>query len=163
MSLWRPLLSSDISTVSAIAAQAHPDFPEDDAVFADRIALAPDTCLLLEKEGTALGYVLAHPFTTGSLPALNSTLGSVPARADTLYIHDLALLPAARGTGAARAALSRLADLARPYGTMSLVAVNGSVPFWTAMGFVAQTLPHLAQKLATYSADACYMVRTNAH
>lgn len=156
---WRPLRAADLSAVSSIAARVHPDFPEDDAVFADRLALAPEACFLFEREGEPSGYVLAHPFRRGALPALNSVLGTLPVAPDTLYIHDLALLAAARGTGAARAIVSALAGLARPHGAMSLVAVNGSAPFWTAMGFAIEPAPQLFSKLATYARDACYMVR----
>lgn len=160
MHRWRPLLPSDIATVSAIARIVHPEFPEDDAVFADRQAIAPDACLLLEIDGTPTGYILAHPWRLGTLPALNTVLGAIPDHPDTLYIHDLALLPLARGTGAARHCVEIVSRVAEQFGAMSLVAVNNSVPFWTAMGFAAQPQPQLSSKLATYSADACYMIRT---
>lgn len=160
MHRWRPLLAADIPAVSAIAAAVHPAFPEDDAVFADRQALAPQSCLLLEIGGAAAGYVLAHPYRLGAMPALNTVLGEIPAHPDTLYIHDLALLPAARGTGAAGAVIERLVEAARPMGAMSLVAVNGSVPFWTRMGFFRYDEPRLAAKLASYEPGALYMVRT---
>lgn len=161
MHAWRPLLASDISAVSAIADQVHPSFPEDDAVFADRQAIAPDFCFLFEVDDTPAGYVLAHPFNLGVIPALNTVLNTIPPAPDTLYVHDLALLPAARGTGAGRTIVERLARAARPFGTMSLVAVNASTPFWTRMGFFRYDDEALAAKLASYDSDAQYMVRTN--
>lgn len=160
MHAWRPLLPTDIPAVSEIAAEVHPGFPEDDAVFADRQAIAPRFCFLFEVDGTPVGYVLAHPFQRGVIPALNTLLNTIPPVPDTLYVHDLALLPTARGTGAGSAIVERLATLAQPLGTMSLVAVNGSVPFWSRHGFVASADPALAKKLATYAPDAAYMVRT---
>ncbi|AEQ53468.1 GNAT family N-acetyltransferase [Pelagibacterium halotolerans] len=157
---WRPLLAADIPAVSAIAARIHPDFPEDDAVFADRQAIAPDFCFLFEIDAAPAGYVLAHPYRLGGLPALNTVLGRLPDLCDTLYIHDLALLPAARGSGAARRIVQTLARRAIPFGPLSLVAVNGSVPFWSRMGFSVTDEAHLAEKLASYASDACYMVRS---
>ena len=156
--IWRPLLAADLPAVSAIAADVHPDFPEDDAVFADRQALAPDFCFLLEIDALPAGYVLAHPYRLGGLPALNTVLGRLPEPCDTLYIHDLALLPAARGSGAARRIVHTLAHSAAPLGPLSLVAVNGSVPFWTRMGFSIKDDPRLAAKLASYAPDASYMI-----
>lgn len=155
---WRPLRVADIPAVSAIAKQVHPDFPEDDAVFADRQAVAPDFCFLLEIGAAPAGYVLAHPYRLGSLPALNTVLGRLPEPCDTLYIHDLALLPAARGSGAARQIVQILARNAAPFGPLSLAAVNGSVPFWTRMGFSVTDDPRLAEKLASYASDARYMI-----
>jgi|TARA_A100001391_G_scaffold161337_1_gene120177 GNAT superfamily N-acetyltransferase len=158
MPLWRPLLPADIPAVSAIAAAVHPDFPEDEAVFADRQAIAPDFCFLLEIDGAPAGYILAHPYRLGTLPTLNTVLTRLPEGSDTLYIHDLALLPAARGTGAARQIVESLLLLAAPFGALSLVAVNGSVPFWTRMGFSMTDDHRLAAKLSSYEPDARYMV-----
>ena len=159
MSIWRPLHISDIAAVSSIARRVHPEFPEPDAVFFDRLALAPHTCFLLEIQGVPSGYVLAHPYGRGSAPALGTVLGALPENPDALYIHDLALLTLARGTGAAHQIVDTLAGLARPLGAMSLVAVNNSTPFWTRMGFAARTAPQLSARLSTYAPDAVYMVR----
>lgn len=159
---WRPLRISDIAAVSAIAARVHPGFFEEDAVFADRLTLSPDGCWLLEGERAPLGYVLAHPWRLGSVPALDTVLGTLPEAADTFYLHDLALLPGARGTGAAGRIVRKLIEGAKDYPTMSLVAVNGSQPFWSRFGFVPHEDAALGAKLASYDAQACYMVRRSA-
>jgi len=160
MHLWRPLRPADLPAVSSIAAAVHPSFPEDDAVFANRQAIAPQFCFLFERDGVPCCYCLAHPFQLGAIPALNTVISLPDTRPDTLYVHDLALLPAARGTGAGAAIVSRLADAARPIGAMSLVAVNASTPFWTRMGFFSYEDDALAAKLASYESSARYMVRT---
>ncbi|WP_417578773.1 GNAT family N-acetyltransferase [Pelagibacterium sp.] len=162
MAHWRPLVSADIAAVSAIAAKIHHDFPEDDAVFADRQTIAEEFCFLLEIDGEPAGYLLAHPYRLGTIPALNTVLTRLPEPCDTLYIHDLALLPAARGSGAARQIVETLVKRARPFGALSLVAVNGSVPFWTRMGFAQSQDLHLSAKLASYEPDARYMIRAAA-
>jgi ribosomal protein S18 acetylase RimI-like enzyme len=85
----------------------------------------------------------------------------LPIGANTYYIHDLALLPLARGVGAAGKivlALTKHAS-AMGYPTMSLVAVNGSVAFWEKQGFQVENRPELAEKLSAYEADAKYMVK----
>ena len=158
---WRALTTLDLPSVQHIATQVHPDFPEDDAVFAERQRLYPEGARLLELAGEPAGYVFSHPWRLGDFPALNTRLGLIPPDADTYYLHDLALLPAARGTGAAGLVV---ADLARHAGrlgfaSMSLVAVNGSQPFWKKHGFEPVADEALAGKLASYEASARFMVR----
>ena len=46
--------------------------------------------------------------------------------------------------------------------TMSLVAVNGSVPFWEKQGFGVEERPDLKEKLAAYEETARYMVKVLA-
>jgi ribosomal protein S18 acetylase RimI-like enzyme len=158
---WRALTTLDLPAVETIAAAVHPDFPEDRAVFAERQSLYPEGTRLLELDGVPSGYVLSHPWHYGHLPALNALLGAVPADADTYYLHDLALLPAARGTGAAAMIVGDLLRHARAGGfaTVSLVAVNNSLPFWYKHGFRAVAIPELADKLESYEAAAKLMVR----
>jgi ribosomal protein S18 acetylase RimI-like enzyme len=158
---WRPLQPPDLDAVVAIAAQVHPRFPEDRAVFADKLRLHPAGALLLESGGIPAGYCFAHPWHGTQAPALDTVLGVLPRDADALYLHDLALLPTARGTGAGSAAVDILLAQAASLGLdrVCLVAVNGSVPYWSRHGFVAQDGSALAARLASYGADARWMVR----
>lgn len=161
-SQWRAVGGDDLAAVIAIAAAVHRDYPEDDAVFAERLRLYPAGFRLLTRDGVAAGYVISHPWLAGAVPALNSLLGRLPDMPSTYYLHDLALLPAARGGGAAGRGV---ADLVRQagesgFGRMSLVAVGGSAAFWRRQGFAPVDVPALREKLASYDADACYMERT---
>lgn len=159
---WRALTIFDLPAVEAIAATVHPAFPEDLAVLAERQRLYPDGARILELGGVPSGYILAHPWRFKSLPVLNSLLGEIPADADTFYLHDLALLPAARGTGAAAMIVGEMLRHARlsHFATVSLVAVNGSQLFWHKHGFRPVDAPELADKLASYDAAARFMART---
>ncbi len=154
----------DLPAVDAIAARVHLAYPEDAAVFEERLALYPQGCFMLHAGAAPIGYLISHPWTFAAPPALNVLLGALPAPASTYYIHDLALLPQARGHGAAAAALNAVVAQARGEnaGNISLVAVNNSVQFWRRQGFHSHLDDALAQKLASYGADACYMVRTRA-
>ena len=151
----------DLAAVSAIAAKVHPGFFEADAVLAEKHTLYRNGCYILDVAEKPAGYVLSHPFALGSLPALDTLLGALPPEPDTFYIHDLALLPVARGVKAAGKIVAALTKHAEAMGfpTMSLVAVNGSVPFWEKQGFVIEERAELAEKLAAYEADARYMVK----
>jgi ribosomal protein S18 acetylase RimI-like enzyme len=161
---WRAMTGYDFGAVFAIASRVHPGFFEAEAVLAEKFALYANGCYLLEIGERPAGYVLSHPWTLGSLPALDTLLGTLPEDADTYYIHDLALLPLTRGVGAAGKIVDGLTKHARVmnYPTMSLVAVNGSIPFWEKQGFVIEERPELAEKLAAYDQAARYMVKALA-
>jgi GNAT superfamily N-acetyltransferase len=158
---WRAMTPGDLPAVLAIADRVHPDFPEDAAIFAERLALHHGGCRVLEQDGILAAYVLSHPWAAESCPPLNRLLGALPEPAGCFYIHDLALMPAARGSGAAPAIVAALADHAASLGlaAMSLVAVNGSAGFWRRQGFAEAEVPALADKLASYGPDARFMVR----
>lgn len=151
---------ADLPAVGALAAMIHPDYPEDDAVFAERLRLYPQGCRVFAREGGIAAYVVGHPW-HGEPPALNMLLGALPARPSTFYIHDLALAPAVRGTGAASEIVAWLAAHARATGmpSLSLIAVNGSAEFWRRRGFETRHDPALDRKLDSYGADARFMVR----
>ena len=155
------MAAADIVSVLAIAAQAHPAFPEDAEVFAERLRLHPAGARLLLADGLPAGYFIGHPWLAGDAPSLNSLLGSLPAVPGTFYFHDLALLPAARGTGAAAHIVAAMLHHAASLGldNASLVAVNGSLPFWSGHGFVADERPALRDKLRPYGGAARLMVR----
>ena len=96
-----------------------------------------------------------------SIPALDRLLHKLPEKCDTLYIHDLALLPEAQGGGNGKKAVELLFNVAEreKFGTLSLVSVHGSQVFWQKNGFkLAEVSEMLKQKLLTYSEDARYMV-----
>ncbi|WP_248305197.1 GNAT family N-acetyltransferase [Devosia sp. 1566] len=158
---WRGMTTLDLPAVQAIAACVHPSFPEDLAVFAERRALYPDGAWLLDINGAPSGYFLTHPWTAGTMPKLNQLYGTLPSGPPTYYLHDLALLPQARGHGAAGVIVEQVLDHARRAGfaTASLAAVNGSAPFWSRHGFVPVDVPELREALLSYEDAAQYMVR----
>ena len=158
---WRAMTGYDLDAVVGIAGTVHPDFYESAEVLAERQRLYHFGSYLLEVNERPAGYVLSHPWKMGTLPSLNALLRELPADADTYYIHDLALLPVARRVGAASYITNALAKHARAHGfpTMSLVAVNGSVPYWEKHEFAVADIPELFPKLLSYEPEARLMVR----
>ncbi len=148
--------------MAAVAAIALPGHFEERACFAERLALFPGGCFVLAARAGITGYLIAYPWTAGAIPPLNSLLGRLPATAEAVYLHDLALHPGVRGQGVAGPMIQRLADTLRLLSTrqIALVAVNGSAPFWERMGF-APVLgdPSFTAKLESYGSDATYMTR----
>ncbi|WP_439271436.1 GNAT family N-acetyltransferase [Pseudochrobactrum sp. HB0163] len=158
---WRQMCEADLAEVHAMSCIVHPDFPEDPAIFADRLKVFAQGALVLQGTGQLLGYSFSHPWRRHCAPALNTLLHRMAEDADTYYFHDVALLPQARSLGAARKLVQLLKDIALAHGfdSLSLVAVNGSQPYWEKQGFVVQDVPDLREKLLSYSADARFMVR----
>ena len=158
---WRAMQAEDLGAVAALAAAIHPAHPEDPDVFAERLCLYPQGCIVLIDAGAVVGYALAHPWLRAAPPALNTRLVTLPTRADCLYLHDIAVLRASRGRGAARAALALLAGLARGEGLplLALIAIPGTRDFWRRQGFAVVPRPALAAKLASYGPGARFMER----
>lgn len=158
------MAAADLPAVNALAERIHPSFPEDAAIFAERLRLYPDGCRVYERGNGIEAYVLSHPWLAIAPPALNSLLGELPAVPSTYYIHDLALAPEVRGTGAAAEIVGWLAAhaLASGLSNMTLTAVNGSSGFWQRQGFEVTHNPQLEDKLQSYGDDAVYMTRVLA-
>jgi GNAT superfamily N-acetyltransferase len=155
------MTKGDLADVQVLADTIHVDHPEDPLVFVERLRLYPQGCAVLEVDGRLIGYVLSHPWHYGEPPALNSQLGEIPSNATTYYVHDVALLPDARGKGYAIETGDWLIEHAAGGGflNLSLVAVNGSQPFWEKLGFRVAAIPGLESKLLSYGPDAVLMVR----
>lgn len=158
---WRPMTAQDLDRVQELADRIHLDHPEDPEVFAERLALYPQGCHVLEEDGRIVGYAIAHPWRFGEPPPLNSQLRAIPTDADTYYLHDVALLPRGRGKGLAAQGAELIAEHARAAGfaNMSLVAVNNSQTFWKRLGFRVASVPGLDTKLLSYGSDAALMKR----
>lgn len=148
--------SSDLPTVLEIADQVHPDYPESGLVFASRLVLFPDGCFMAEDGRQALGYCVAHPGKVGDPPPLNAVV-PLPDAPDCLYLHDMALLPEARGHRLGEAMVGQLIAVARThkFDRMALTAVSNSWRFWERHGFHR----YACAKAADYGPTAIYMVK----
>lgn len=123
-------------------------------VYAAKLALYPAGCFVLAEGDCALGYLLTHPWRRGSPPKIDRLLGGLPEEPDCYYVHDLAMLPNARGTGAAHAAVAlvRTAAMRQGLRVVQLVAVGGAESFWQRMGFA-----RIAEADAGYGPGGCLM------
>ncbi len=151
---WRPARADDAEHIAALAAAALGAYGEAADLYVERIALAPDGCLALDRDGVLLGHFISHPWRRGAVPALHAPLGAIPADADCWYIHDVVIAPQARGGGFAAVALEIAARAARArhIDRLSLIAVGGADAYWTRLGFMPG--PHPAPL-----PDAVYMER----
>ncbi|MGV3635615.1 MAG: GNAT family N-acetyltransferase [Pseudorhodoplanes sp.] len=135
---WRPMTQADLTAVYRLSVENHPDFPERPEVLAEKFRLYPEGCFVLDKGGPAIcGYCFSHPWLAAPPPALDALLQALPDAPTTYFIHDLTVDAALRGKKLASALVPRLVSVTRgiPLDRMMLVAVSGSEPFWTRMGF----------------------------
>lgn len=156
---WRPLRAADMARVQAISELVHPTLPERLEVLGEKRRLSPGTCLGYGGEEIQ-GYGIAHPWLFGRIPVLDGFLDGLPPAPDCLFVHDVALLPPARGRGAPARYIRLLGGFAHAAGLRGLacVAVYGAERVWSQLGFEVVADGHLDAKLRPYG-GALYMIR----
>ncbi len=159
----RPLTLDDLPGLLAVQRACYgAGFVEGADVFARRLASPAQCSLVLEDGGLVCAYLAAYDSVLGKVTPLHGDFETAP-QPDTLYLHDMAVLPQLAGRGLARALLEPLWHQATARGLRqsALVSVQGSRGYWERQGYVAQPLQDAAQRqrLAGYGADALYMVR----
>lgn len=147
---------SDLPRVVAVQKNSYPqELWEDEGIFREKRRVFPDGALGWYRDGVLQAYVFVHPWHKNETAPLFTENMTLPDKPDCLYIHDLAITPAARGKGAARALVEAAFALAAKHGLQhfSLVAVQNSESFWQKFGFT----PY---KTLTYSGvPAVHMVK----
>ncbi|MCE1191454.1 MAG: GNAT family N-acetyltransferase [Acidovorax sp.] len=173
----RPLAAADLPGLLAVQRACYGEgFVESAEVFARRLASPVNCSLVLEHAGKVCAYLAAYRSHLNKVTPLHGDFGAdrptAPGRAaapapDTLYLHDMAVLPALAGQGLARALLAPVWERARQEGLRhsALVSVQGSQGYWERHGYAVQPLADAAQRehLASYGEGAVYMVRSLLH
>ncbi len=165
----RPLQPADVPGLLAVQRACYGDgLIESGTVFARRLASAAQRSLALVRgpdgaEGTLVAYLAAYRSVLGQVTPLQGDFGAVQGAADTLYLHDMAVLPAFHGQGLAQRLLAAAWRGARAEGLRhaALVSVQGTQAYWARQGFAVRALTSAAQRqqLAGYGDEAVYMVR----
>ncbi len=160
---WRAMEEADIAGIGRLSARIHVHYPEREAVLAEKFRLFPQGCFVLEGPGSRLcGYCFSHPWSAEAPPSLDAFLEALPAEPAVYFIHDLTLDETAQGRHRGAAIVPDLVRCARALSLarLMLVAVNGSEPFWTRMGFRRTADPALQEAArAKYDASAVHMER----
>ena len=159
---WRAMTAKDIAEVQRISDLIHPDYPERDEVVAEKLMLAPASHFIAEDaEGIVRGYAVSYPWIANDMPQLDQFIRRLPDKAEVLYIHDVALLPSARGGPLVSELLKRLSKVARSQGLggFTLAAMYGSETAWFRHNFWrVEARDKLVDQLAPYG-PAVFMSR----
>ncbi|RVT94241.1 GNAT family N-acetyltransferase [Sphingomonas crocodyli] len=159
----RPLDQSDLDAALALQNKSYPAFLCEDAIaFASRMALPSNFCLAAFRSNRLIAYLIAHGSAARSPFPVGYVLNPDDAGHDVLFIHDLCVSAAGRGSGVGRQLIDRAFELAVAAGLprAELIAVEGAAGYWKTLGFVEeQCSPALAAKVASYGADARWMAR----
>ncbi|RDD92763.1 GNAT family N-acetyltransferase [Acidovorax sp. BoFeN1] len=162
----RPLTVDDLPGLLDVQRACYGDeYVESAEVFTRRLASPAQCSLVLEDGGRVCAYLAAYDSLLGKVTPLHGDFEAVP-QADTLYLHDMAVLPTCAGQGLAQALLKSVWDHAAAQGLRhtALVSVQGSQTYWERHGYAQQPLGDAAQRerLASYGAGAVYMARAMA-
>ena len=157
---WLPISASDIVVVDAIATAIHPGLPESPEVFSEKVHLFPSGCFKYVKNNNVMGYGISHPWLLFQIPPLDELLGGIPTNADCMYIHDVAILPAARGNNAAGKYVDKIREVAKLNNLekIACVSVYGTDVLWGRFGFKIVQSDGINNKLLTYGNSAKYMI-----
>jgi GNAT superfamily N-acetyltransferase len=152
----------DLEAVTRLGNAIHVAHQERPEIFSSRVTLFGDGCWLAtlpHDRSAPVGYALAHPYPTESIVPLDTVLTG-PIAGEVLYIHDIAVHPAARGHRLGGAFVTQLRHVAQQHRlrALALTALDGLAPYWASMGFSAVDSPRLRPKLASYGPGACYMM-----
>ncbi|WP_167759803.1 GNAT family N-acetyltransferase [Massilia horti] len=158
----RAVCEHDLDAIMRIQAECYPpSMQEPEEVVLSRIRTAADTSFVAIDGDVVSAYVFGYPSRLGAAAPLNSRF-VVPANANTLYIHDLAVSRA--GSGLARRLVARIVERATERGlaNCALVSVQDSLAFWERFGFQTEPAPgpELRAALESYPGNALYMIRS---
>ncbi|WP_260926881.1 GNAT family N-acetyltransferase [Novosphingobium sp. 9] len=158
----RPLTLDDLPAALAIQQVAYPAFLVEPAeAFASRLTLPASYCLAAERDDTLIAYLLAHGWQDSAPPLVGAVL-TTEGTAEVLFLHDLAVSQAARGSGIGRRLVEQALAMAARDGLprAQLIAVEGAAPYWRALGFAEGAMSQaLADKVRGYGASARWMER----
>lgn len=162
----RPLSAADVPHLLHIQTICYgSDFLESRTVFEQRLSCPHHCSIGVVGQGqapdTLQAYLAAYWSNPGKITPLNGLFTPPAPGEQTLYLHDMSVLPALTGQGIAKHLLQQLFEQARARGLRqaALVSVQGSQNYWKRQGFSlthvndAQQLSHLH----TYGEGACYM------
>jgi hypothetical protein len=158
--VWEPMKVNDLRFVFEISKKVHPQLPEKVEVFEEKLKLFPAGCKKIMFNGHISGYVISYPWNINHIAPLDSFLICLPKNPDCIYIHDIALLPEARGYGMVYKFITEIMKIAlyQNIHNLALVSVYDTTSLWKQYGFQIITNDTLGKKIESYGSTATYMV-----
>lgn len=159
--LIRAMRAEDLAAVLEIQSRCYDAAKlESRESFLSKLEASPATCFIAAVADAPVGYLVAVPAEAGCPPPLNESTYALPQAANALYLHDLAVHPRGRGSGAASALVAAyfraLEQSKVRFGC--LTAVNQSCAYWERHGFrSASVVDAGAGWMDSYGEGAQYM------
>jgi len=157
----RAMRTGDMAAVLDIQSHCYDETKlESPQSFIAKLDATPNTCFIALLANVPAGYLVAVPVKDGHPPPLNDSSYSVPQAANALYLHDLAVHPSARGTGAADALIAAYFKALQESQVQigCLTAVNTSSSYWEHFGFrAAAPAEESSGRMVSYGEGALYM------
>lgn len=157
----RTMAEADIPAVLEIQAACYTQLiPESEESLHAKLSASQATCSIASLGGRVVGYLISLPWERSKPPVLNAKTCRLPSTPNCLYLHDLAVIPIARSSGAGRALVSAFLTQLRAsnLGHAALIAVQSSASYWKRYGFqIVELSEPLQTKLSTYGKSAVYM------
>ena len=161
----RQMKLSDLPSIMLVQAASYSDIiPESANSMLAKLLASPSTCFVAIQNDKVIGYLISLPWEFSNPPALNMQYCTLPSHPDCLYLHDLAIDPTTRKSGAAPALvktfLNKLAELG--FNRASLIAIQNSASYWRRYGFeIVEAPEELNEKITSYGEDTFYMVKSS--
>lgn len=145
----------ELVVAQSIGDLVHPTMPERFEVLREKYELFPAGCYGLKVDYKTVGYGIAHPWLTKAIPTVDAFLGRLPDSPNCIHVHDVGILPEARGRDASGAYMGIMRGLARRMGLryLTLVSVYGTDALWSRYGF--EVVP--VRAMDSYGSTAKYM------
>lgn len=160
----RALQPGDLPALLAIQQACYGTaYIESAQVYARRLDSPVNCSRVWELDGQVCAYLAAYRSLLGKVTPLHGDFAVPQGAPDTLYLHDMAVLPACAGQGFARALIDAVLEEGRAAGLRhsALVSVQDSRAYWERCGYGAwaPSGPEDLARLASYGDGAIYMVR----
>lgn len=161
----RPLKKNDIPQLIRVQQRTFTsDLCESLEVFQNRFDHFGQFFKVATIKDQIVGYIICFPYKLGEIPKNNAPFENDLKQPDCFYIHDVTLIPEARGQGLAPLLIESAFNQAKDLGftKVSLVSVGQSGNYWDKLGFIEypQTTPAILQKLhSSYDEKSRLMVK----
>lgn len=160
----RPMQPNDLPAVLSVQRLCYVlEMNENGDIWRDRLAAAADFAWVAEIGGAVCAYLATYPSRLDKLTPLGGEF-VVAAGADCLYFHDLAVAPAASGSGLGARLVEHALQAAQRHGLAhaALVCVQDAFAFWQHHGFAERqpVATAAAAALASYPPPARYLWRS---
>lgn len=128
--------------------------------FRAKLKSNPEYCFIAEHEGKPKAYLVCLAVNDETFPSLNAPDIQRPEQATIFYLHDLAVLPTARGLTLGDILVRTALTKAQTQFKQSLlISIQGSIDFWARYGYKPiHPVPNaLLKKVMSFGTEAILM------